>query len=212
MTKRLMCSSIAAGLLAGGVLVVGVANGHAQDATVLPEHGGSITLVGCLAQAGKHNKLMLARPTTAAVASVPEATCSTNVGDTLVELKDTHKRHLDDSFVGRWIEVSGRLEGYENDREPRELHVKGFKEVPVVIPAAPAPPPAPAPAPAPPITTAPIPEEKPAATTGVVIVQEQPKKLPKTASPLPLMELSTGLLLAGAFGVRLFRLRSADRG
>src|SRR5262249_3171321 len=125
-----------------------------------------------------------------------------------IRLEGTHKLHLDES-VGRWVEISGKLEG---GHKGPELRVKSFRQVPVVItrtvettrtieaPPAPAPPVAVAPE-----APTPLPEEKPAATTGTV-----PKKLPHTASPLPLIGLTSLMSLAGGLGLRLFRRREDE--
>jgi len=215
MTARYVCRAIAAGLLACGAVAVTVERGQAQapEATVLPAEGGAITLVGCFTRGGHHNRYVLAKPM-ANVTSVTEESCTASDADQMIELKDTGKFHLRKAMVGRWVEITGRLERIEKSDEPddlRELHVRSFRFPPVVIPRAaevlPAPerPQAYTPAPAPvapaPAPAAPAPE-KPVATTGTA-----PAPLPKTASPLPLIG-SLGLLsLAGGLGVHLFARR-----
>jgi hypothetical protein len=203
MNVRHMSGAITAGLLACGAITFAVERGLAQEASVLQK--GPVTVVGCLQQGGKHNKYLLANATSNVVASVPDAACTTT-GTEMIRLEGTHKLHLDES-VGRWVEISGKLEG---PRKRPELRVKSFRQVPVVITRTvettrtiEAPPAAVAPEPVTPIP--PAPEEKPAATTGTL-----PKKLPHTASPLPLIGLTGLMSLAGGLGLRLFRRREDE--
>jgi hypothetical protein len=70
----------------------------------------------------------------------------------------------------------------------------------------------PAPAPAPKVarseSPAPVPPAAPSPTgTAGTTGTGRRRELPRTASPLPLFELLSGLSFAGAFGVRLFRSR-----
>jgi hypothetical protein len=217
MTARYACRAIAAGLLACGAVAVTVERGQAQaqETAVLPAEGGAITLVGCFTRGGHHNRYVLAKPM-ANVGSVTEETCTASDSDQMIELKDTGKFHLRKAMVGRWVEITGRLERIESSDEPddlRELHVRSFRFPPVVVPRAAevipppeaprafTPPPAPAAAPAPAPEPAPA-AEKPVATTGTA-----PAPLPKTASPLPLIG-SIGLLsLVSGLGVHLFGRR-----
>src|SRR5581483_7498745 len=129
-----------------------------------------VTVIGCLQTAGKHNtRFVLANVTTNVVTSVPDPKCTATSAET-VELEGVSgtKLHLDAS-VGNWVEISGKLEGSPNDRE---LRVKSFRPVPVVITRTierTAPPVAMAePAPAP-VSAAPAPQytpEAPVATSG----------------------------------------------
>jgi hypothetical protein len=201
--------------LAGGALALTAARAHAQDGAALPTTGGRVTVAGCLQRGGKHNKLVLARPAGEAVTSVTEPTCALAGNEVLIELKDTHAHHLDDSMIGRWIEISGRLEKIEKHDDAddlRELHVRAFREVPVAARVAEAPPtPAPPTIPEAPLTPTPS-DDKPVATSGVAtdVVSAAPV-LPGTASALPLIALMSGLSMAAAFGVRRVRLIRGKR-
>jgi hypothetical protein len=184
---------------------------QAQD--VLPAEGGMITLVGCFLPAGNHHsKYVLAKPIIGSVVSVTDGTCSGPIDETAVELKDTGDRHLGEGMLNHVIEVTGRLEKLEGsatttDRDLREVHVKSFRPVPVVIPTPAAPPPEVRymPAPQPQAAIPPLPDEKPVATTGTV-----PPELPKTASSLPLSGLLTLLSLSGALSLRLVGRRRRE--
>jgi hypothetical protein len=214
MTVRYVCSAIVAGLLSAGAVAIGVERTHAQEpvASALPNDDAMVTVVGCV-QRGLEKRLVLVNPTIDHVASVPEPTCNTPVAEPLLELHDTHEYHLDDSFIGRWVEISGRLEHFDKHddvKDPRELHVRTVRAVPVVPPRAAeiVTPPPPAPprdmplTPQPSTTPAPtIPEGNVVATTGTATA------LPPTASDLPLGLLTTVMLLMGALAVRLIRLR-----
>lgn len=88
-------------------------------------------------------------------------------------------------MVGRWIEVTGRLESLDKTGL-REVHVRSFRVVPVVTPTAEAAPIVPPPEVAPP---EPAPELPAVGTTGVA-------ELPKTASSVPMTALLGALALA----------------
>jgi len=184
---------------------------QAQD--VLPAEGGMITLVGCFLPSGNHHsKYVLAKPIIGSVLSVTDGTCSAPIDETAVELKDTGDRHLGEGMLNHLIEVTGRLEKLDasattTDRDLREVHVKSFRPVPVVIPTPAAPPPEVRymPAPQPRAAIPPLPDEKPVATTGTV-----PPELAKTASSLPLFGLLTLLSLSGALSLRLVGRRRRE--
>ena len=205
---RYLYSAIVAGLLTLAVAAIAVQQGHAQN---FPTKDAYVTVTGCLQQGLKH-RLVLTNATTDNIASVTESACSTPIAEPLVEVHDIHEFKVDPALIGHWVEMSGRLEHFDkhdNARNPRELHVRTSRAVPVVVPRAaeiPAPreaplamaPPAPAPAPI-------APEEKPVPTSGTV------EKLPKTASALPLAALSSVLALLGALMFRFGRLRLEGR-
>lgn len=183
------------------------------QASVLPEKAGRITLAGCFMEETieGHREYVLRSPTIGSPASVPEENCAASTASAeKVELKDvhekTHKHHLDRSMIGRWIEVGGRIEGQADKGELREVHVKYFRVLPVVVPrtaeAAPVfEPPAIAP------SVAPLPElpsEQPVATTGTA------EPLPKTASSVPLIGFIGLLSLAGGLMFRFLGRRGTQ--
>jgi LPXTG-motif cell wall-anchored protein len=210
MTNRHVYSAIAGPLLTAGLMTLAPATGWAQDpiARMLPADGGEITLVGCFARMYVPNagtKFVLARPTLGPATTVPEATCAASTNDAMIELDDVHtnvhEHHLDQSKVGRWIEITGRLEK-AGSQALREVHVETYREVPVAPPvvarAEPRETPAPeAPAPEPaPIQEAPV--ETPVATSG---------ELPKTASPAPAVGMLGLFVLAGGVALSLIGRR-----
>ena len=170
-------------------------------------------MTGCFTtgQIKDHEKFVLARPIVGTVASVPEPTCSASASDQIVKLQDMKQVNLGPAMLNRWIQIEGRLEGNHRADGIREVHVKSFALVPVVVPqpkvaeAAPAPAPYVAPAPAPQIVEiTPAPEPAPVATTG------ERKALPKTATSLPLFGLIGFLSLAAGFALHLFARRRVD--
>jgi hypothetical protein len=199
-------------VFAFGVVSVGPAYAQRRDGSLLPQsESGDVTAVGCLVRGsqvkgGKKDQYALARPRKGPVASVPEANCTADAGADALDLDNTN-RGVTDAMLGRWVQVSGRLES-ETSKDPdnlRELDVASIRLVPVVPPktaAAPTPAPAAAPPAAPaPAARAPEPTPAPAATTS------EPRTLPKTASPIPAVGLAGLLSLAMGFTLRSFRLR-----
>jgi hypothetical protein len=156
---------------------------------------------------GDKGKYVLARPKIGPVASVPEATCTAPTGADALAL-DHAQRFVNDSMVGHWVEISGRLEK-ETSKNPdnlRELDVEVFKMVPVVIPRVAA---APAPRrPAPPAAVEPPPPPAPAPFPAPV-AEEPRQALPKTASLIPAIGLLGLLSLAGGVVLRWFNRGSA---
>jgi len=162
-----------------GVVPVGPAYAQRRDGGLLPqEQEGQVTAVGCLlrgsaVRGGKEDKdqYVLARPRRGPISSVPEATCTADPGADALDLDNTSKTGVNDSLLGRWVEIRGKLEK-ETSKNPdnlRELAVAAFTLVPVVAPAreaAPAPAaaePAPAAAAPPAAEPAPASEAPPAA-------------------------------------------------
>ena len=204
-------------VFAFGVVTAGPAYAQRRDGSLLPqEQSGEVTAVGCLVRGdsmrgGKKDKYVLARPRRGPVANVPEATCTADPGADALTLDNPEKARMDDSMLGHWIEISGRLES-ETDKNPdnlRELDVLSARLVPVVMPPRPAATPRPAPEPARPVAQPrPTPEaHAPAPAATPAPAAEAPKKLPKTASPLPAIGLAGLLALAAGFILRSFRLR-----
>ena len=142
-------------VFAFGVVTVGPAYAQRRDGSLLPQdQSGDVTTVGCLVRGsqvkgGNKDQYALARPRKGPVASVPEATCTADPGADALELDNTN-RGVTDAMLGRWVQVSGRLES-ETSKDPdnlRELDVASIRLVPVVPPkTAAAPTPAPAAAP-----------------------------------------------------------------
>ncbi len=205
MTVRHVFRAAAATLLACGLVALASSSARAQQSPDLPKQGGPITLWGCFVEQkiDGNGKYQLVNPTFGTATSVPEGACAWNGTDTVIELEDVHenvhKHHLDRSMIGRWIEVTGRLENRDKTGL-REVHVRSFRVVPVVPPkVAEAEPPAPfvpaMPEVAPPVPTSDLPA---IGTTGVA-------ELPKTASSLPMTALFAALALA--VGVAVLALR-----
>jgi hypothetical protein len=185
-----------------------------RDASLLPpEESGEITIAGCLRAGPNHGDedgYVLASPRLGPMGGVPESTCTAVVDDRAVELDHSLKRGINDGMLGRWIEVTGRLER-ETSSNPdnlREMYVSSFRMVPVIPRRAEAAPvielplqSEPQPAAPPEDTVARM--EEPVATAGV-------QTLPKTASPLPAIGLLGLLSVSGGLALRLFRWH--DRG
>jgi hypothetical protein len=161
-----------------------------------------VTVAGCLQvrDADHKNQYILANPVPGPVDSVSQGTCSATIDERAFDLDKTHKSGMNESLVGHYIEISGRLEKETHVRldNLRELSALSFRMVPVVPPrveasAAPI-----APAPTPKAETPP--EPAPVATTGT-----PPEPLPKTASPLPAIGLLGLFTLAGGLALRVSR-------
>ena len=200
-------------VFAVSLVTVGPAYAQRRDGSLLPQNqSGQVTAVGCLVRGdavrgGKKDKYTLARPRRGPVASVPEANCTVEPGADALTLDNPEKANMTDAMLGHWVEIGGRLES-ETDKDPdnlRELDVLTAKLVPVVIPR-PAAQPAPA-EPAPRAEPRPTPTPTPQAPMPPPPAPEAPKKLPKTASPVPAMGLVGLLSLAVGFTLRSFRLR-----
>jgi len=202
-----------------GVVTVGPAYAQRRDGSLLPQdQSGQVTAVGCLVQGtavrgGQEGKYVLARVRKGPAASVPEGSCTTDTGADALMVDNPEKAKITDAMVGRWVEITGRLES-ETSRNPdnlRELDVMSARLIPVVVPPTPAaaatPAPAPRPAPAPAAEPRPSPAPAPAAAPAPAPAPEAPKRLPKTASALPAIGLAGLLSFAGSLVLRSFRLR-----
>ena len=179
-------------VVAFGMVTVEPAYAQRRDGNLLPQdQSGQVTAVGCLVRGnavrgGKADKYVLARPKKGPVESVPEAKCTAEAGADALMLDNPEKASLKDSMLGRWVEITGRLES-ETSKNPdnlRELDVLSSKMVPVVLPptAAATPPARQAP---PPQAAESRPAPAPAATAAPAEPPSEPRKLPKTASQLP---------------------------
>ena len=211
MRVRLVRRALTAGLLTWGWIAIAPPAARAQITTMLPD-GGMVTLVGCFQPGGKHHsKYVLAKPTIGSVASVTDGNCSAPLDEEAVELKDTGKHDLGTSMLGHVIEVTGRMEKIEGTVDAddlRELHVRAFRPVPVVVPRAVEMPViiepiAPAPEPTP------LPVERPVGTSGTTAAPAPtPVALPDTASSLPLFGSLSLLSLVGALLLQRLRRRA----
>ena len=99
------------------------------------ENSGQVTAVGCLVRGiavrgGKKDKYALARPKNGPVASVPEASCTADAGADALTVDNPEKGKITDAMLGRWVEISGRLES-ETSKDPdnlRELDVADVQD------------------------------------------------------------------------------------
>jgi predicted component of type VI protein secretion system len=206
------------GVFAFGVVAVAPAYAQRRDGGLLPQdQSGDVIAVGCLVRGstvrgGKPDKYALARVRKGPLTSVPEGTCTADPGADALTLDNPDKAGVNDSALGRWVEIGGRLER-ETSKDPdnlRELDVASFKLVPVVLPPRPAAAPAPAPAPraTPPSAAAPRPAPVPApAPAAAPAPAPAPRTLPKTASYVPAIGLAGLLSLAAGLMLRSFRRR-----
>jgi hypothetical protein len=174
-----------------------------------PEESGMVTVAGCLQlrDADHKDQYILANPVPGPVDSVPDGRCSATIDERAFDLDKTHRSGMNESLLGHWVEINGRLEKETHARidNLRELSALSFRVVPVVPPPvevavveriAP-----------PEIQQTPTPrvetrqEETPVATTGTL-----PETLPKTASPLQGIGLLGLFGLAGGLALRVNRL------
>ena len=174
----------------------------AQNNSLLPaEESAVITVTGCLQSSTKdRGKYVLTSPRLGAVANVVDGSCDAPIDSRALDLDDADDRGINPTLVGRWIEISGRLERdtSTNPENLRELSVRSFRLVPVVPQRAET---APLPLPQP-IAEALAPPPAAVAPTAT----EQP--LPRTASPVALIGLLGLLSSAAGLGFRAYRSRS----
>jgi len=167
-----------------------------------------VTVAGCLQlrDADHKDQYILANPVPGPVDSVPDGRCSATIDERAFDLDKTHKSGMNESLLGHWVEINGRLEKETHARVDnlRELSALSFRVVPVVPPQVevavvePIAPPEIQQTPAPRAETR---SETPVATTGTL-----PETLPKTASPLSGIGLLGLFTLAGGFALRVNRL------
>jgi hypothetical protein len=212
MTVRDGCGVVTTIVLTCGLATAVPSHAQTRDASLLPpEESGTITVAGCFLRGGSDGEYVLASPTRGPVASVPEDTCTSEVNKNALELEHTKRHGMNDSMLGRWIEVSGRLEKEtSNDSHVlRELYVSEFRILPVIPPQAAA---LPAPAPSrqfdqqsvtPPAQTTARSEQREETAVGTSGTVER-TTLPKTASPLPMIGLLGLLSLAGGLVLHLY--------
>jgi hypothetical protein len=200
MTRRHVVAIAVAGIAC--TVTVAPAFAQLRDGGILPpKESAVVTVAGCLmrgdeVRGGQQGKYVLAQPRVGPVSSVPEERCAAAAGDNALALDNPDKGNVSDAMLGRWIEISGRLER-ETSTNPdnlRELDVASARIVPPQVAAAPIPePPAPLP-------------ETPVATSGE-IAAPLPEVLPQTASRVPAIGLLGMFALVGALAVRAARTR-----
>ena len=210
MALRNVSAGVTVGAIALGLLI-GSANAQQRDGGLLPpQESGMVTVAGCLLRGnqvkdGDSDKYVLANLQKGPVANAPGQTCTADTGATAVQLDNPDKGNINESMLGKWVEVSGRLERETSgDNILRELDVTSARLLTAEAPriaAAPAPEPAPQ-AVAPPAAAEPSPAPAPIATSG-----QADTDLPKTASVEPLIAMLGLLAFAGALVLRSFRTR-----
>jgi hypothetical protein len=177
---------------------------HQKEAYGLPK--GHITIVGCFYRDvdsdGDHAHYMLADAKMGPATAVANQNCTPSGGGQLIRLKDADDVGLTQVASNRWVELYGEMGSPKDADDARKFEVKSFREVPlaqrpriaILIP------PAAAPAPQARAETPPAQEQavtespKPMATTGETPYE---RKLPKTASELPLIALLGLFALTG---------------
>ena len=217
MTFRHRFGAMTAVVLACGAMTVGPAHAQRRDGNLLPqETGGMITVAGCFVRGadvrgGHDDRYVLLYPKRGPINSVQEETCEADAGANAIELENFKRLGMNDSMVGRWIEVSGRLEK-ETSRDPdnlREMDARSFRVIPVVPPrVAVVSPPPPQQAAAPRVVEPPRPPAPaPVAPAPVATTGQAPPPLPRTASHLPTLGWVGLLTLAGGLVLRSVRSR-----
>ncbi|HEX7796612.1 MAG TPA: LPXTG cell wall anchor domain-containing protein [Vicinamibacterales bacterium] len=180
---------------------------------------GPVTIVGCFYRDvdsdGDHAHYMLADMTMGPATPVRDQNCTPSGGGQLIRIKDADDVGLNQVASNRWVELYGKLGSGKDADDPRKFEVKSFREVPlaqrpriaIIIPPAP-------PAPQAAVETPPALEQavtespKPMATTGETPYE---RKLPKTASELPLIALLGLFALSGGLVLGLVDRRRAFR-
>jgi len=181
---------------------------------------GHITIVGCFYREvdsdGDHAHYMVADAKMGPATTVANQTCEPSGSGQLIRLKDADDTGLNQVASNRWVELYGEMGRPRDADDQRKFEVKSFREVPLT----PRPRIAiliqPAPAPQAAVETPPAQEQavtespKPMATTGETPYE---KKLPKTASELPLIALLGLFALTGGVVLSLVdRQKALGRG
>jgi len=207
MALRYIGGSVTAVAIAFGVMI-GPAYSQQRDGGLLPlKESGIVTVAGCLMRGdqvsgGDKDKYVLADLHPGPVADVREQTCTADAGATAVQLDNPRKGNINESMLGRWVEVSGRLEKETStDNILRELDVNTARLLPEAPRAVAVAEPEPVPeAVAEPAAPEPSPQPVPVATSGQA-------DLPKTASVEPIIAMLGLFAFAGSLGLRSLRTR-----
>jgi hypothetical protein len=188
-------------------VAAGSAFAQLRDAGILPPgETGLVTVAGCLLRGnqvngGQADKFVLANPRKGPVATVPDSTCTAEPAANAITL-DNPEGRLTESMLGRWVEISGRLEK-ENSANPntlRELDVESARLVTVAGQRADASPAAE------PVAAVPEPRESQIAPAREAAVATSGREaLPQTASYGPAGALLGLLALAGSLVLRTVR-------
>jgi len=170
-----------------------------------------VTIVGCFIRTtdsdGDHATYVLSDAVPGPATTVADQNCAASGTGQLLKLKHADDVGINQLASGRWVEIYGELGRPRDADDMRKFELKSFREVPqtprvaILIPRAPAPVVETPPAQEQAVTESP----KPMATTGET--PNEPKRLPKTASELPLVALLglfaiSGGLILGAFDRR----------
>jgi len=177
---------------------------HEKEVSALPK--GHITIVGCFYRDvdsdGDHAHYMIADAKMGPATAVADQNCTPSGGGERIRLKDADDVGLTQVASNRWVELYGEMGSPKDADDQRKFEVKSFREVPlaqrpriaILIPSAPAPAPQ-ARAETPAAQEQAVTESpKPMATTGETPYE---RKLPKTASELPLIALLGLFALTG---------------
>jgi len=220
MTNRFMCRALRVAWLTCGVAAFAAVAARAQDISSLPK--GHVTLVGCLVFGADPTdsddvRFMLADAKLGPATSVPNPNCTPSGSQPYLKLSEVYEHGLDSIRPGRWVEINGELGRRRDSDDLRKFEVKSFREVPVTPPRValfipiPETPNEVAETP-PPDAHVETPAPEPVATAGIETPGET-KKLPKTASPLPLIAMLGLFALTGGLVLGLFdRRRALGRG
>jgi hypothetical protein len=221
MTTRNVCRALAAVWLTCGVTAVAPVVAQAQDVSNLEK--GHVTLVGCFIFGADPTdsddvRFMLADARLGPATSVPDPNCTPTGSQPVLKLSEVYEHGLDSIRTHRWVEINGELGRMRDSDDLRKFEVKSFREVPVTPPRVALFIPIPAETPnevaetPPPDTHVETPAPEPVATAGIETPGET-KKLPKTASPLPLIAMLGLFALTGGLVLGLFdRRRALGRG
>ena len=137
MTLRCVLGAVVMAAL-GAAVAAGPAYTQSRDGGILPPgETGLVTVTGCLLRGkqirgGQDDKYVLANPRKDAGAAVANSACTAEPAANALMLDNT-KGRVTESMVGRWVEITGRLEK-ENSTNPntlRELDVESARLVAV---------------------------------------------------------------------------------